>query len=121
MYNFFVNQKSKKKSIYQVLKSIPNVGDRKVKFICKSIGLLKSTSIDSITEPQLKSLSKWIESSFKGNHSVGFAFFQNRKSHIQSLKKMGHVKGERLKNKLPVRRQRTHTNAKTCKRVSFLY
>lgn len=121
MYNFIINQKYKQKSIYKLLKSIPNIGDRKVTFICKSLGLLKSTPVENVTEVQLKNISKWVESNFKGLHSVGFVYLQNKREHLNSLKKIGHVKGDRLKDKLPVRGQRTHTNAKTCKRVSFLF
>ena len=90
---------------------------KKIKFICKTTGIIELSPFDCLTDFQLKEVSKWIEQKFKGKHSIGPFFRKNRKEHLIFLIKLGHIKGIRLKNKLPVRGQRTHTNAKTCRRI----
>ena len=119
MYQFFITIKFKKKSIYQTLISIPNIGKKKISFICKNTGILGLAPFDCLTDFQLKEVSKWLEAKFKGKHSIGQSFKKVRRERFSFLIKVGHIKGVRLKKRLPVRGQRTHTNAKTCRRLNI--
>ena len=119
MYQYFITIRFKKKTISQTLINIFNIGKKKIKFICKATGMLELAPFDCLTDFQLKEISKWMEQKFKGKHSIGPLSKKNRKEHLLFLIKLGHIKGIRLKNKLPVRGQRTHTNAKTCRRISI--
>jgi small subunit ribosomal protein S13 len=119
MYQFFITIRFKKKSVSQTLISVSNIGKKKISFICKATGMLELAPFDSLTDFQLKEVAKWVESKFRGKHSVGQSFKKVRKERLIFLIKLGHIKGIRLKNRLPVRGQRTHTNAKTCRRISI--
>lgn len=44
-------------------------------------------------------------------------FLSSYKEKVEALKNASHYKGRRLIFNLPLRGQRTHTNARTCKRV----
>jgi small subunit ribosomal protein S13 len=117
MYQFFITIQFKKKSIYQTLITISNIGKKKTRFICKAAGILELAPFDCLTDFQISKISKWLEFKFTHKHCIGLVFKKARKERLVFLIKLGSVKGTRLLKRLPVRGQRTHTNAKTCRRV----
>lgn len=120
MYQFLITIRFKKKNIYQTFCSIQNVGKKKTFFICKTTGLLPQAPFKCLTDFQIRKIAMWIESTFKGPHVIGKVFVKIRKNYFSYLIKLGTIKSIRLSKGLPVRGQRTHTNARTCKRILFL-
>ena len=119
MISFFLNPVFIKISIQQVLKKVPNVGITKIFFICKNLGLLKTTKWSNLTDKQIYKVSVWLEERFVKSNSVGPVFIKTRQEHIKHLKTLKNYKCVRLSKNLPVRGQRTSTNAKTVKRIIY--
>ena len=119
MLHFFINIQDKKNSnLYQILKRIPGVSKNKVNFICKKTGILQNCPWSLLSETQVRWLSSWLESNFVGSHAINLDFKRKEEIHLALLKRMRHYHGLRLSQGLPVRGQKTHSNAKTARRIS---
>lgn len=98
------------KSIYFSLTKIFGLGQFQSFLICKKFGLSHNCSLSKLTPDQIIQLIKFIESlSLLINSNL-------KKSKIILAKKLVEIKaykGIRKLKGLPVRGQRTHTNAKT--------
>lgn len=103
----------KKKSIYYSLQKIYGLNNSQVKFIGRTLGYSLNLKLSQLTKEQLNQLIKFIEnSSFVINadlKKLNYKIFKN-------LIDIKSYRGLRRLNNLPVRGQRTHTNAKTSKR-----
>jgi len=102
-----------KKSIFFALTKIYGLGYSQVRLICKKLGFSENMTMLDLTEEQLSGLVRFISQSgliitkdLKKYQSI----LHQRKINIRCYKGLRRVRG------LPVRGQRTHTNAKTCKR-----
>jgi small subunit ribosomal protein S13 len=119
MISFFLNPLFIKISIQQVLKKVPNVGSTKISFICKNLGLLKTTKWSNLTDKQIYKVSVWLEERFLSSNPVGSSFVKIKQEHIKYLKTLKNYRSIRLSKNLPARGQRTSTNAKTVKRIVY--
>jgi len=118
MLNFFITKALTNLSVFQVLILVPNIGINKVSFICKSNGILENLKFKKLDERQIKFFVGWIETFFSnGEHFIGSEFFISKKKRLTFLKSIQHYKAVRFFKGLPVRGQRTHTNAKTVRIV----
>lgn len=85
--------------------------------ICKKLGLSKNITVDQISKNHLSSLDYILNSEYKlkvSNELKKIESFRLQKLiFIKSFRGLRRVKG------LPVRGQRTHTNAKTAKKHKF--
>ena len=102
------------KSIYFSLTKIFGIGKFQSDLICKKIGLSHNSKLSELTSNQIIKLIKLIEnSSILINSNL-------RKYKITLINKLIQIKtykGIRRLRGLPVRGQRTHTNAKTASRI----
>ncbi len=103
----------KNKSVYFALNQIYGLGKNKSFKICKKLGLCINYKVKNLLPEQVILLTKILES-FKLQLSSDL-----RKKNSIILKNLTSLKtyrGLRLVKGLPVRGQRTHTNAKSAKR-----
>jgi ribosomal protein S13 len=120
MLSFFLSPSNIKLNVFQVLVRIPNIGKNKINFICKQIGVFKTTSWQSLTDLQLQKLSFWFEETFTGKHAVGVSFKKAQKDYIIYLKSLRNFRSYRLLKGLPARGQHTKNNAKTARKAHKL-
>lgn len=104
----------KNKNIRIALTSIYGLGYKKTCIICNSIGIGYKKSIDKIRNRQLYNIRQIIKNQYKITGDL-------RKEILMNIKRYVDIKSYRgLRHKLsyPVRGQRTHTNARTQKKIS---
>lgn len=103
-------------NIYQVLISIYGVGIYKTTLVCKFLGLIPLSPFSSIKTKQITNIIDWIENDFSKKHQIHNQLKNKQENIIINIKKTNSLRGIRLIKKLPVRGQRTRTNAKSCKK-----
>lgn len=102
------------KSVYFSLKKVFGMGQFQSSLICKKLGLSYNCKLSKLTPDQILKLIKFVE---KSNLLINSNL---KKSKIMITKKLVQIKaykGIRKLRGLPVRGQRTHTNAKTASTV----
>jgi small subunit ribosomal protein S13 len=109
---FGVTLEVKKKVIY-ALPKLYGIGLNCAIRICKELGYSPMLKVENLTEKQQFEISKKIKEEFRIESNLK----EEVKSNIQHYISNGSIRGFRHKNKLPVRGQRTHSNAKTQRRV----
>ena len=113
MIYIFETELNNSKSIFFSLKKVYGLGFYQIKLICRKIGFSYNLKTSTLTNDQIIKLIKVIETShLKITNEL-------KKSQIFALKKLIDIRcysGLRRIKGLPVRGQRTHTNAKTAKR-----
>lgn len=101
------------KSVFFAMTHIFGVGKSNSLFLCKKLGFSTNLKLKNISKEQITKLVNIIESS---NLIIAGDL---KKFKLQNLKTLFFIKsyrGLRLKQGLPVRGQRTHTNARTVRR-----
>lgn len=98
-----------KKALAYALQAIKGIGRSKGFLICKELKIDPTMKLESINEDLISTIRKHIES----NYTVGNDVIRNKKTDIQKLIDIKSLRGIRHLNKLPVRGQNTHSNAKT--------
>lgn len=83
------------------------------KRICNNIGINPQTTINNLKKNQLNRLINYINKNIKIEQSLK----KIKKDKLNDLLNIKTNRGIRLNYGLPVRGQRTHTNAKTCKKI----
>jgi small subunit ribosomal protein S13 len=114
MLYIFESELSNNKRISRALLSIYGIGGRSSKLICNKLGFASNFKIKFLTKKQVTKLIKRIE---RTNLLLGSEL---KKSKILINKKfidINSYKGIRKKRNLPVRGQRTHSNAKTIRKI----
>jgi len=103
------------KSVYYSLTKVFGIGQFQSFLVCKKLGLAYNCKLTALTPDQIVYLIKLIENS-------NLLITSNlKKSKIKIAKKLVQIKaykGIRKLRGLPVRGQRTHTNAKTASKFS---
>lgn len=105
------------KPIYYAIKSIYGIGKKQSFLICKKLGFSQNLKVFELSPEQILKMLKIIELSGL------FVTNELKKIQVFGLKKLVHIKsyrGLRRINGLPVRGQRTHTNAKSAKKFKKL-
>lgn len=110
-----VNLPSEKPLAY-ALQAIRGIGKSKGFLICKELSLDPTVRLKNIGEDVISTMRKHIES----NYVIGNDVLRIQKTCIQKLIDIRSNRGIRHSNKLPVRGQNTHTNAKTRKKRSSI-
>ena len=105
----------KNKKLIYALTDLYGIGLLSSKIICANWGLSPVLKVKDLTERQQFSLSKKIKEEVRIEENLKDLV----KGDIQRMISNGSVRGFRHRNKLPVRGQRTHSNAKTVRRVVF--
>jgi small subunit ribosomal protein S13 len=116
MVFIFETEIKNQKSIYFALIQIYGLNKALVNKICKKLGLSKNLKVKDMSIEQNNSLIKLIDNlNIKLNLDL-------KKYHQEFFTKLINIKsyhGLRKLSRLPVRGQRTHTNAVTCKKTPF--
>jgi small subunit ribosomal protein S13 len=114
MANIFGTFILDKKKVEIGLTSIYGIGALKAKNICNRIGITPKTRIGDLQQQQFLRLRKLIQQNFLIGKDLKKTTVLNIHSYIQ----LNNYKGSRHRMGLPVNGQRTHTNAKTQKKLS---
>lgn len=87
------------------------IGHHTSKNICEAVGIESSRRVSQLTEDEAVRIREYIET----NHHVEGDLRREISMNIKRLTDLGCYRGLRHRKKLPVRGQRTHTNARTRK------
>ncbi|MDX6451534.1 MAG: small subunit ribosomal protein [Gaiellaceae bacterium] len=87
------------------------VGQPTAQKICAALGLSPDTKVRDLTEDEVAKLRDYIDA----NHQVEGDLRRERTQAIKRLQEIGSYRGLRHRRNLPLRGQRTKTNARTRK------
>ena len=90
---------------------IYGIGQKFSKDICIAVGIDKKKLVSELNEEQIIKIREFIEKNFLVEGDLG----REVSSRIKRLTDLGGYRGLRHQKRLPVRGQRTHTNARTRK------
>jgi len=107
----------KKKYLTHGLKSVYGIGSFLSEKICKSLGFQKSFQLKNISNEQIFHLTQNVE---EWDIPLKGELQSLLKQRIDKLTTLKTFRGVRHRQGLPVRGQRTHTNAKTQKKLKYL-
>ena len=93
------------------LQYVYGVGETKAREICKQTGIAPTKKIDDLDEGEVKKIRDTLEA----HHKVEGDLRRDLQMSIKRLMDLGCYRGLRHRRGLPVRGQRTHTNARTRK------
>jgi len=93
---------------------IKGIGLSRSKLICKELNIGQDEYMKQLTKNQLSSIVSYIRKFYKTGQKID----SDRVANIRKLIKISSYKGLRHFKGLPVRGQRTKTNAKTSRRVN---
>ena len=99
------------KQVYIALQYIYGIGDHYAEKICKELNIDRSKRVNNLTEDEVLKVRELIDK----NYSVEGDLRRDISLNIKRLRDLGTYRGTRHRKKLPVRGQRTHTNARTRK------
>lgn len=103
----------KNKQIRYALPLLYGIGRSSAEKICLELGYAPTLKIAELTEEQQFELAKKIKEDFRLENNLK----EEIKGNVQRYISNGSIRGYRHRNKLPVRGQRTQSNAKTPRRV----
>ena len=114
MIYLFESKLPETKSVYFALRYIYGIGKNRSFLICKKLGFSSNLKVKNLSEEQVTKILKLVE-------SLNFLLANDLKRVTllakQKLISIKSYRGLRIKKGLPVRGQRTHTNAKTARRI----
>jgi len=99
------------KQVYIALQYIYGIGDHYAEKICKELNIDRSKRVNNLTEDEVLKVRELIDKSY----SVEGDLRRDISLNIKRLRDLGTYRGTRHRKKLPVRGQRTHSNARTRK------
>jgi small subunit ribosomal protein S13 len=99
------------KRVVIALRYIYGIGPTLAAQICKKVGIEESRRVSQLTEDEIIKIREEIDQ----NHTVEGDLRREVSMNIKRLQDLGTYRGVRHRKKLPVRGQRTHTNARTRK------
>ena len=99
------------KRVEIALRYIFGVGPTNAKFICDKIGIPADRRVNALTDAEVIQIREMIDQ----NYTVEGDLRREISMNIKRLMDLGCYRGLRHRKKLPVRGQRTHTNARTRK------
>ena len=105
-----VNVPSSKRLVI-ALTYILGIGKKYANDICSSVSIDKNKRVNDLTEDEIIKIRECIDKSYIVEGDLRRSVSNN----IKRLTDLGCYRGLRHRNKLPVRGQRTHTNARTRK------
>jgi len=99
------------KRVVIALTYIHGIGNTKSRKICETVGIPAETRVNQLTDDQVVRIRETIDSDFQVEGDLRRQVAMN----IKRLMDLGCYRGLRHRRGLPVRGQRTHTNARTRK------
>ena len=103
----------KEKKVEFALPMLFGIGKTSAVKICRELGLAPSLKIADLTEEQQFEIAKKVKEEYRLESNLR----EEIKGNIQRYISNGSIRGFRHRNRLPVRGQRTQSNAKTPRRV----
>ena len=99
------------KRVEIALTYIYGIGPAHSKIICEKVGISRERRVQDLTDSEVLSIRETIDAEFQVEGDLRREVSTN----IKRLMDMGNYRGLRHRRGLPVRGQRTHTNARTRK------
>ncbi|MEH6496855.1 MAG: 30S ribosomal protein S13 [Pseudomonas marincola] len=99
------------KRVQIALTYIHGIGTTKAKEICKTVGLADEMRVNALSDSEVVRIREVIDA----EHTVEGDLRRETSMNIKRLMDLGCYRGLRHRRGLPVRGQRTHTNARTRK------
>ncbi len=99
------------KRLVIALQYIHGIGQKNAREICEKTGINESTRVNKLTEGEVIKIRETIDR----DYSVEGDLRREVSMNIKRLMDLGCYRGLRHRKRLPVRGQRTHTNARTRK------
>ena len=99
------------KQVFIALQYIYGIGDHYAEKICKDLNIDRSKRVNSLTEDEVLKIRELIDK----DYTVEGDLRRDLSLNIKRLRGLGTYRGTRHRKKLPVRGQRTHSNARTRK------
>ena len=99
------------KQVHIALQYIYGIGDHYAEKICEELKIDKSKRDNNLTEDEVLKVRELIDKNYKVEGDLRRDISLN----IKRLRDLGTYRGTRHRKKLPVRGQRTHSNARTRK------
>ena len=99
------------KQVHIALQYIYGIGDHYADKICKELNIEKSKRVNSLTDDEVLKIRELIDEKF----TVEGDLRRENSLNIKRLRDLGTYRGTRHRKKLPVRGQRTSSNARTRK------
>lgn len=99
------------KRVQIALTYIHGIGRTKAQELCDALGIEESRRVNDLTDAEVLRIREYID----GNLSVEGDLRRETSMNIKRLMDLGCYRGLRHRRGLPVRGQRTHTNARTRK------
>ena len=90
---------------------IYGIGSTIANEICKNVGISDENRVNKLTDDEVLKIREYIENKYKVEGDLRSEVSLN----VKRLTDLGTYRGLRHRKKLPVRGQRTHTNARTRK------
>ncbi len=90
---------------------IPGIGNSSAREICDAVGIDHARRVNELSDAEVLSIREHIDA----NYSVEGDLRREVQMNIKRLMDLGCYRGLRHRRNLPVRGQRTHTNARTRK------
>ena len=99
------------KRVVRALQYIHGIGDKFAEDICKTVGMPAERRVNELTDAEVIQIRETIDR----DYVVEGDLRRNVAMNIKRLMDLGNYRGLRHRRGLPVRGQRTHTNARTRK------
>ena len=99
------------KRVHIALTYIHGIGDTSAKSICEATGIDMTRRVNELSDAEVLSIREHIDA----NLMVEGDLRRERQLNVKRLMDLGCYRGLRHRRNLPVRGQRTHTNARTRK------
>lgn len=113
MVYIFESELPENKSIFFAMTHIFGIGTFNSLFLCKKLGFSHNLKLKNMSKEQILKLVNMIESS---NLTITGDLKKLKSQNLKNLFSIKSYRGLRLKQGLPVRGQRTHTNARTSRK-----
>lgn len=107
--HIYNRQFKNKVRVYKILARFPGIGRSRVNYILALAGLTKRANASHLGWYKAELLSFYVRVLF----IVDSKFFKYRNFYLYRINSSGNYKSSRFEHGMPVRGQRTHTNAKT--------
>ena len=99
------------KVLHVALQYIYGIGEKFSSDICTKLNIEKNKRVNKLTEDEVLKIREFIDQNYKVEGDLRREISMN----IKRLSDLATYRGSRHKKKLPVRGQRTHSNARTRK------
>ena len=105
----------REKRVEASLRYIHGIGSKRASDICNDLNIDPATRVTNLTNDEVAKIRKYIEANYRVEGDLRRDVSQN----IRRKTEIGSYQGSRHRLGLPVRGQRTHTNARTRKGPRF--